>query len=89
MSLPVALAALFLIGILHDVLWTLYIRAVSERRRVKASLVSGVLPAFGMTDWTLMVKTEAEGTIPGIACYCVGGALGTFLCFRPQPPADA
>lgn len=93
MNLPVALLLLFLIGILHDVLWTLYIRAISVNRRTRAAVVSGLLTAFGFTAWALVAKTGAESTIPGILCYSVGGALGTFMCFGskavPKPDTES
>lgn len=85
MSLPVALLTLFTIGILHDVLWTVYIRAVSDSRRFKAAFTAGTLTAFGCTAWMIVTKTGAEGSVLGIAAYSIGGAIGTYMCLKSKP----
>jgi hypothetical protein len=82
MSFWLALLVLFTLGVLHDILWTLYIRAVSMDLRIRASLVSGLLTAFGFVAWSIMVKTGFEATAIGIVAYSVGGTLGTYISFN-------
>ena len=76
-SLVIGLLALVCLGILHDVLWTIYIKAVSSRQVKLASLISGTLTVFGFMAFWVISHTNMGDTILGISAYAAGSSVGT------------
>lgn len=78
----VALPLLAGIGLLYAVASTVYIRALNERSALAAAFLDALVTSFGFVAWSIMQSTGHENSVFGIASYCLGGSLGTYIIMR-------
>jgi len=70
---------LFILGIFQDALSAFYLRLVSERRIVLASVISVVITLVSCLVLAGLIESLIAGGFHNIAAYAVGGGIGTYL----------
>lgn len=78
------LAALFLAGIVTDLLVTRYTRSVAERRVWSATILSGMITFANFLLITLIIKEGSMHSFFGIAAYAGGNTVGTYVAMVKQ-----
>ena len=77
-SMLLVLIALFILGIIQDALSAFYLRLVSERRIILASLISAVITLVGCLVLAGLIESLMAGGFHNIAAYAIGGGIGTY-----------
>ena len=81
MSLLV-LIALFIIGLVQDILAALYLRCVSEEKYKLAALLSIIITLLAYGVWIALVEQFlSSGGFGYLLVYSIGGGIGTYLAF--------
>lgn len=73
--------ALFAIGLVLSVLWTLLTRAVAAGRPLQAGALTFFLDAAVIGTTWLVIDARS---VWGLLAYCLGGAIGTALACWPK-----
>ena len=71
-------------GLLQDALNTAYVRAIAERSRPKAALLSGVVTVTGVLVFTRILGHfgELESASSTLVAYALGNSAGTWVGMR-------
>ncbi|HNQ86523.1 MAG TPA: hypothetical protein PLP82_04020 [Deltaproteobacteria bacterium] len=78
------LAALFIAGIITDLLVTRYTRSVAERKVWSATILSGMITFANFLLITLIIKEGSMQSFFGIAAYAGGNTVGTYVAMVKQ-----
>ncbi|HPI92992.1 MAG TPA: hypothetical protein PLT09_07795 [Deltaproteobacteria bacterium] len=78
------LTALFIAGIITDLLVTRYTRSVAERKVWSATILSGMITFANFLLLTLIVKEGSLHSFFGIAAYAGGNTVGTYVAMVKQ-----
>lgn len=73
------LTALFLAGIITDLLVTRYTRSVAEKKVWSATVLSGMITFANFLLITLIIKEGSMQSFFGIAAYAGGNTVGTYM----------
>lgn len=68
---------IFSIGIINDVVWTLWINFVGEKKPIQSSIVSGIIYLLGAYSFISYVN-EPILILPGV----IGSMIGTYGCVK-------
>lgn len=77
MSIPLVFALVFVASFIADFVWAAYIMATSEKKALKAALLSGIIVVMGI--FVTLSWLEDKRTI---VAATVGGILGTYFCVK-------
>lgn len=91
MVVVVELLILFFAGLCQDALNTLYVSAVAERARWRATVLSGFLTVLSFVVFARIAHQlgdELEGAGGGLLAYALGNSAGTWVGMR-RPAAAA
>lgn len=77
--------ALFAMGLFQDALSAFYLRLVSEKRIVAASIVSVLITFIGYTVLVAIIESLVAGGVANIAAYAFGGGCGTYIGLYRKP----
>lgn len=72
-------AALFILGIFQDALSAFYLRLVSERRIILASIISVIITLVGYLVLAALIESLVAGGLHNIVAYALGGGIGTYV----------
>lgn len=77
------LVAIFVAGLITDLLTTLYTQAVGEKKVWWATVLSGTitLAQYGLLAYLL---TDALNVVHNIVAYGAGNTLGTFIAMKKK-----
>lgn len=75
---------LFIVGLLVDLFVTYYNKAIADRKKVHASLLSGTVTFINYTVIVLIVRVETFGALWNILCYAMGNTVGTYLAMSKE-----
>ena len=78
------LAALFIAGLITDLLVTRYTRSVAERKVWSATILSGMITFANFLLITLIIKEGSMQSFFGIAAYAGGNTVGTYVAMVKQ-----
>jgi multidrug transporter EmrE-like cation transporter len=72
------LILLLVLGIVHDVLWAIYLKCVANNQSFWASVVSFIITVMSFTVFASILDAFLHGSYLNLLFYAFGGALGTF-----------
>lgn len=77
-------AIIFAAGLLQDALNTAYVRAVADRARLRAAVLSGVVTVTGILVFARLLSQfeQLELAGPGLVAYALGNSAGTWVGLR-------
>lgn len=73
------LAALFIAGVVSDLLVTRYTKSVAEKKVWSATILSGAITCANFLLLTLIVKESATSGLFNIMAYAGGNTVGTYV----------
>jgi hypothetical protein len=74
----VEFASVFCLSLVLDMVWVLWIVAVSDNRAVMAGAVSGLIQTLSMLSCLLVVENHAL-LVANVAGHTVGGFVGVII----------
>lgn len=73
---------IFAAGFIVDLLVTRYTRAIAERKRARATALSGMITIANFVLLTIILKDNATSGIFNILAFAGGNSLGTFCAMK-------
>lgn len=74
--------ALFVTGLLVDLLWCLAVRATAQRKPTLAALASFILAVVQMSLTVIVFESPAARSALGVGAFALGSALGSYWIVR-------
>ncbi|HOO89720.1 MAG TPA: hypothetical protein PLA74_02745 [Syntrophales bacterium] len=82
MHMILKIVLIFAAGFIVDLLVTRYTRAIAERKRTRATVLSGMITIANFVLLTIILKDNATSGIFNIIAFAGGNSLGTFCAMK-------
>ena len=69
----------FVVGVVQDVIVTLYYQTITEKHPTHAAVLSGIITVVNLTVFYGILSALDQSVFSKIAAYALGNAVGTYL----------
>ncbi len=72
----------FIVGVLQDVIVTLYYQSINDKKPMSAAWLSGIITVVNLTVFYGILSALDDTVYSRIGAYAVGNAVGTYIIVR-------
>ena len=74
----------FAVGVLQDIIVTLYYQSINKKESVHAATLSGIITVVNLTVFYGILSALDQTVYSKIAAYAIGNAVGTYIIVRRE-----